>query len=78
MWRYMEKNTSHDKSQEGINEAPLSMPVEILGMNDSAFASAEFMVTRVKKRQKNYQILKKILRLRVKYQLRIKLLYLTM
>ena len=28
-----------------INEASASMPVEILGMNDSAFAGAEFLVT---------------------------------
>ena len=28
-----------------INEAPPSTPVEILGMNDSAFAGAEFLVT---------------------------------
>ncbi len=28
-----------------INEATASMPVEILGMNDSAFAGAEFLVT---------------------------------
>ena len=28
-----------------INEAAPSMPVEILGMNDSAFAGAEFIVT---------------------------------
>ena len=28
-----------------INEAPPSMPVEILGMNESAFAGAEFVVT---------------------------------
>ena len=28
-----------------INEALPSMPVEILGMNDSAFAGAEFLVT---------------------------------
>ena len=28
-----------------VNEAPPSMPVEILGMNDSAFAGAEFLVT---------------------------------
>ena len=29
-----------------INEAAPSMPVEILGMNDSAFAGAEFLVTK--------------------------------
>ncbi len=28
-----------------VDEAPPSMPVEILGMNDSAFAGAEFLVT---------------------------------
>ena len=29
-----------------VNEAPPSMPVEILGMNSSAYAGAEFMVTK--------------------------------
>ena len=29
-----------------INEALPSMPVEILGMNSSAYAGAEFVVTR--------------------------------
>ena len=29
-----------------INEAFPSMPVEILGMNDSAYAGAEFLVTK--------------------------------
>jgi len=34
-----------DHSGKIVNEASPSMPVEILGMNDSAFAGAEFLVT---------------------------------
>ena len=30
-----------------------SMPVEIFGMNSSAYAGAEFMVTKMKMKQKN-------------------------
>ena len=46
MWRHMGKNKSYDKSRgKMINEALPSMPVEILGMNSSAYAGAEFIVT---------------------------------
>ena len=31
--------------RENVDEALPSMPVEILGMNDSAYAGAEFFVT---------------------------------
>ena len=31
---------------KNVDEALPSMPVEILGMNDSAFAGAEFLVTK--------------------------------
>ena len=39
-----------------INEAAPSMPVEILGMNSSAYAGAEFIVTKMKMKQKNFRI----------------------
>ena len=42
-----------------INEALPSMPVEILGMNDSAFAGAEFMVTKSEEEAKKLSDFKK-------------------
>ena len=42
-----------------INEALPSMPVEILGMNDSAFAGAEFMVTKSEDEAKKLSDFKK-------------------
>ena len=42
-----------------INEAFPSMPVEILGMNSSAYAGAEFLVTKMKMKQKKWQNLNK-------------------
>ena len=43
-----------------INEALPSMPVEILGMNNSAYAGAEFIVTENEEDAKNMAELKKI------------------
>ena len=42
-----------------VNEALPSMPVEILGMNSSAYAGAEFMVTKMRMKQKNLSEFKK-------------------
>ena len=42
-----------------VNEALPSMPVEILGMNNSAYAGAEFLVTEDEDEAKNYLNLKK-------------------
>ena len=42
-----------------INEALPSMPVEILGMNSSAYAGAEFLLQKMKKKQKICLNLKK-------------------
>ena len=50
-----------------VNEALPSMPVEILGMNSSAYAGAEFMVLKVKMKQKNYLNLKETVMLKIKY-----------
>ena len=36
------------------------MPVEILGMNDSAYAGAEFIVTKNEEEAKKWQSLKKV------------------
>ena len=44
-----------------IDEALPSMPVEILGMNNSAYAGAEFAVTKMRRRQKKWQNLRKII-----------------
>ena len=44
---------------EMIDEALPSMPDEILGMNSSAYAGAEFLVTQMRKKQKRLQKLKK-------------------
>ena len=44
-----------------IEKALPSMPVEILGMNDSAFAGAEFLVTQNEEEAKKFQILEKII-----------------
>ena len=41
-----------------INEALPSMPVEILGMNSSAFAGAEFLVTENEDKAKEIRIYK--------------------
>ena len=41
-----------DHNGKIINEASPSMPVEILGMNDSAFAGAEFLVTESEEKAK--------------------------
>ena len=41
-----------DHNGKIINEANPSMPVEILGMNDSAFAGAEFLVTETEDKAK--------------------------
>ena len=41
-----------DHNGKIINEASPSMPVEILGMNDSAFAGAEFLVTETEDKAK--------------------------
>ena len=38
-----------------------SMPVEILGMNNSAYAGAEFLVTKNEDEAKKWQSLKKII-----------------
>ena len=43
-WGKIRAMISHDG--KNINEAFPSMPVEILGMNDSAFSGAEFLVTK--------------------------------
>ena len=43
-----------------INEAIPSMPVEILGMNSSAYAGAEFMVTKDEDEAKKMAELRKI------------------
>ena len=42
------------------------MPVEILGMNSSAYAGAEFMVTKDEDEAKNYQNLEKIINVKIK------------
>ena len=41
-----------------VDEALPSMPVEILGMNSSAYAGAEFFVTKDEEEAKIYLILK--------------------
>ena len=45
---------------KNINEALPSMPVEILGMNSSAFAGAEFTVTKNENEAKEIIEFKKI------------------
>ena len=42
-----------------IDTASPSMPVEILGMNDTAFAGAEFMVTKTEEEAKKISEFKK-------------------
>ena len=49
-----------------VNEALPSMPVEILGMNSSAYAGAEFMVTEMKMKQKNLSEFRKNRLLKIK------------
>ena len=49
-----------------VNEALPSMPVEILGMNSSAFAGAEFMVTKDESEAKELAEFKKIVQLKIK------------
>ena len=44
---------------KNINEALPSMPVEILGMNDTAFAGAEFLVTESENKAKEVAEFKK-------------------
>ena len=59
-----------------IDEALPSMPVEILGMNSSAYAGAEFTVTKDENEAKDLTEFKKILQFRIKHSLKIKQLYL--
>ena len=56
-----------------VNEALPSMPVEILGMNNSAYAGAEFMVTENEDEAKKLSEFKKITMHKSKFQLKIKL-----
>ena len=49
-----------------VNEASPSMPVEILGMNSSAYAGAEFIVTKDEDEAKELTEFKKIAQLKVK------------
>ena len=42
-----------------IEKALPSMPVEILGMNDSAFAGAEFLVTQNEEEAKKFRSLER-------------------
>ena len=49
-----------------INEALPSMPVEILGMNSSAYAGAEFIVTENEEEAKNFQSLSRIITHKIK------------
>ena len=44
-----------------IDTASPSMPVEILGMNDTAFAGAEFMVTKLRIKEKKISDFKKLI-----------------
>ena len=50
-----------------VNEALPSMPVEILGMNSSAYAGAEFMVTENEEEAKNFASLRKIIQPKIIY-----------
>ena len=67
-----------DYDGKTINEAFPSMPVEILGMNDSVFAGAEFIVTKNEDEAKKMSKLKKMSLQVKKYCLKIKLHYLKM
>ena len=49
-----------------INEALPSMPVEILGMNNSAYAGAELVVTENEEDAKNMAELKKLIQIKIK------------
>ena len=48
-----------DYEGKNVDEAFPSMPVEILGMNSSAFAGAEFIVTKMKTKLKRWLNTKK-------------------
>ena len=61
-----------------IDEAFPSMPVEILGMNSSAYAGADFSVTQNEEDAKKLVELKKLIALVTNYLLKIRQLYLTM
>ena len=61
-----------------INEALPSMPVEILGMNHSAFAGAEFLVTNNEDEAKDMAEYKKIILQKIKFLLKISRLFLIM
>ena len=50
---------------KNIEEALPSMPVEILGMNSSAFAGAEFLVTKDEDEAKEMSNLKKVSLLKI-------------
>ena len=48
-----------------VNEALPSAPVEILGMNDSAYAGAEFMVTKNEDEAKKMSEFKKVIQRKI-------------
>ena len=50
-----------------IEEALPSMPVEIFGMNSSAYAGAEFMVTKNEDEAKEIMNLKKMIHLKINF-----------
>ena len=50
-----------------INEALPSMPVEILGMNSSAYAGAEFLVTKDESEAKKMAEFKQIILIKLKF-----------
>ena len=52
---------------EIIKEALPSMPVEILGMNSSAYAGAEFSVTKDENEAKKWQNLNKQILIKLKF-----------
>ena len=58
-----------------VNEALPSMPVEILGMNGSALAGAEFLVTKDESEAKELAEFRKNNQLKIRFWLKIKQLF---
>ena len=52
---------------KNVDEALPSMPVEILGMNDSAFAGAEFLVTKDENEAKEISEFRKNIPLKIRF-----------
>ena len=74
-WGKIRAMINHDGA--AVNEAFPSTPVEILGMNDTAFAGAEFLVTENENKAKEISEFKKKICRKTKFCLMINQQFLT-